>query len=69
MEILTDKAKEALLNEENWLSTSEDEPICTICKKRVVEPDIPLRLWKQGKTPDDITELPMHPGCAIKGAE
>ncbi|KKL17257.1 hypothetical protein LCGC14_2487360 [marine sediment metagenome] len=56
---LKDEVKVLLRNPTNYTNLSEDEPICALCKKRVID-DVPLRLWEGN------LEISFHIECAFK---
>jgi hypothetical protein len=60
----TDKAKELLGDLSNYTNVSEDEPLCAICEKRIIN-DVPLRCFALNKN----LEISFHPECALKGYE
>ena len=58
MGLMNKKAIEAIRNKENWKTETEDDPICAICKERVVN-DVPLRLFNL----KDNTAISFHIDC------
>ena len=62
MEILNKKAKEAMKDVAKWTHVSEDEPMCVLCEKRIID-DVPLRLFNL----EENTEIDFHVDCATGG--
>ena len=59
IDLLNEKAKEAMKDRANWTNRSLDEPRCMICGKIIID-DVPLRLFNLTKD----FEIAFHIDCA-----